>query len=421
MTGAVNQDSAVPAENGADVAFDGVLSAAGRSNPYPHYARLREIAPVYLTGDAAVLTRYGDCDRVLREAEAFPTEDAERRDAQGRAWRESPAVAMISGSMLGHNPPEHTRLRRLVSSAFTARRVQALGGEISTLIDRRLDAMAEAGADGGVLDFHELFALPLPMTVIGELLGIPERDIPWLRDKAKDLAEIFEMFGTDEGEGRADRAQLAITPYLRALAETRRAEPRADLMSALVAAREESAGSQAALTDDELVSAVSLLFLAGYETTVNLLTNSLVELLRHPDQAALLRGDPGLAAQCVEESLRYDTAVQGMTRHAAEDCEFGGVGVPAGTEVVTLLGAANRDPERFADPDRFDITRTGPKVLSFGAGIHFCLGAPLARLEASLALPAILGRFPNLAPAGEPTRRTSFNLRGYETVPVTVR
>lgn len=409
---------------GADLLFDAMTGPVGHENPYPFYAGLRALAPVYVRGgDTAILTGYEGCDEVLRDAGRFPVPDPAWMDRQGRQWRQSPALAVIGASMLAQNPPTHTGLRRLVGSAFTPARVRELSDRVGALIERRLDAMAEAGSDGGVVDFQDLLALPLPMSVIGVLLGIPEQDTPWLREHAADLSEVLDLFVGGAAIGRADAAQRAITPYLADLAERRRAEPGDDLMTAMVAARDAAPGpdGQARLSDEELIATASLLFLAGYETTVNLLTNGVVELLRHPEQAALLRADPELAASCVEELLRYDAPVQGTSRYAAADCVLGGVELAAGTELVPLIGAANRDPRRFADPDRFDITRTPAKALAFGAGIHFCIGAPLARLEASLTLPAVLRRFPKLAAAGDPVRRASFNLRGYTSVPVTVR
>jgi cytochrome P450 len=402
-------------------AFTDLFSPEGRADPYSRYARVRAIAPVCWIDGSVVLTRYDDCDRILRDAAAFPATDSSWQDKQGWPWRDHAAMESIGQSMLNKNPPEHTRLRRLVSSAFTARRMHDLSGRISELITGRLDAMAEAGAEGGPVDLHELLALPLPIAVISALLGIPESDWPWLRAQAADLSEILDLFSTEEQLGRADAAQLAITPYLHDLAGQRRAQPRDDLMTALATARDEEAGPNARLTDAELPRMVSLLFLAGYETTVNLITNGVVTLLRHPEQLRRLREDPTLAGACIEEVLRYDAPVQGTSRYSAADTVMDGVEIPAGTEILPMLGAANRDPARFADPDRFDPTRTGTKVLSFGAGVHFCIGAPLARLEASLALSALLQRFPNLELAAEPTRRGSFNLRGYSNVPVTVR
>lgn len=408
------------AEPHARSLFDDLFSPEGRQDPYTRYALLRETAPVLRYGEGnVVLTRYEDCDRVLRDHAAFPvhldSDVARRVQNEGH-----PSLLVLGESMLERNPPDHTRLRRLVSAGFTARRVQGLTERVGELVGARLDAMAEAGADGAAVDAYEYLALPLPIAVIGTLLGIPEADWSWLRGHAADLAHVIDLITTEEQLARADAAQLAITPYLDGLVAERRSEPRDDLISALVAVQDETSGPDAALTDDEMAGMLSLLFLAGYETTVNLITNGVVELLRHPEQAEPLRADPSLAGAYVEEILRYDAPVQGTGRPAAADTVIGGEEIPAGTYLSTMLGAANRDPARFQDPDRFDPTRTGGGVLSFGAGIHFCLGAPLARLEAGLALPALLRRFPKLELAAEPTRRESFNLRGYDAVPVCI-
>lgn len=431
--GSMTSDDAARADAGA--AFADLASPEGRQDPYTRYARIRAVAPAYLIpqSSAFVLTGYDGCERVLRDTAGFLVTDPAWSDRIASGWREHPSMVSIGQSLLNQNPPEHTRLRRLVSSAFTARRVGALAERVSGLIDARLDEMAEAGADGSSVDFHRALALPLPIAVIGTLLGIPEKDWPWLRDRSADLAEILDIFGTEESIAIADRAQLAVDPYLRDLAEYRRREPGDDLLSALVALRDEpddgaGGGSTggAGLDDDEIVRMVSLLFLAGYETTVNLLTNGVVALLRRPEQARRLRDDLALADSCVEEALRYDAPVQATSRIVAADTEISGVSVPAGSEVLIMIGAANRDPARFEAPDRFEIDRFEaergtPKVLSFGGGVHFCLGAPLARLEARLVLPGLVRRFPGLALGGEPGRRDSFNLRGYASVPVTLR
>lgn len=401
----------------ADATFRELLTPAGREDPYPHYARLRELSPVHPSRlGPLVLTRYEDCEAVLRSP-AFRVHDAQWLDGMVPHWRERPALAQGGMSMVFCNPPDHTRLRGLVAGAFTARRVAGLAPMVEHHVEEILDEMADAGADGSAVDLHDLFALPIPVAVIAALLGVPEQDWLWLRGLAPDLASLVDFFAGGEDFDAADRAAELFVPYFHELAARRRAEPRDDLITGLVAAAD---GSDA-LTGDEIVQTVLLLFVAGFETAVNLLTNGTLALLEHPQQLALFRAEPSLAAQVVEESLRYDAPVQGASRVAGADAVVAGRPVRKGKEVWTLLGAANRDPDQFADPDRFDITRTGVRPATFGAGAHFCLGAPLARLEARIAFTALVRRFPKLATAGPRERRVNFNLRGFNAFPVTVR
>jgi cytochrome P450 len=304
------------------------------------------------------------------------------------------------------NPPDHTRLRRLVSSSFTARRVQALRPRIAQMVQDLLVRME------GEVDFIAAFAFPLPVNVIGELLGVPSADRAQFQSLVRDWTQVLELI-TPEVLATADPAAATIRDYLAGLAAERRRTPGDDLISALVAAEEQ-------LTEDELLTMAALLFAAGFETTTNLLGNGLVALLRNPDQLELLRHQPGLADAAVEELLRYDTPVQLLSRVAWDDVEIAGVPVEGGERIVAYLGAGNRDPERFTDPDRLDLTRSDNAPLSFGGGIHFCLGAPLARLEAQIAVPALLAHFPELALAGEPERRDSLAIRGYTRLPVSL-
>jgi cytochrome P450 len=398
-----------------------LFSPAGRADPYPRYARLREIAPVFLYPDGVMLTRYEDCQAVLRDTSTFLVADAELRAAAGVGEAPHASSKLFADSMLGRNQPAHTRLRKLVSSAFTPRRVAELEPQISALISDLVDTMAEAGSDGSPVDLHELLALPLPVSVISTLLGVPDSDWPWMRALLSDLSAVLDVYTDEARMNRADAAYLGLRPYLRDLVAERAARPRDDLLTALAGAHDPSLGAAEQLTEDEVVTTAMLLFIAGYETTVNLITNGTVALLRHPDALRGLRADYSRTPAYVEEMLRYDAPVQGTSRATAAETMIGGVRVPAFTEVMIYIGAANRDPARFPDPDRFDPTRADTKVMSFGAGIHFCLGAPLARLEAGLAFPAMLDRFPSLELASEPVRRESFNLRGFDSVPLTVR
>jgi cytochrome P450 len=392
-----------------DRILDELTRPDGREDPYPRYAVLRRSAPLAVAADGAlVLTRYADCDGVLRDSRYGRDDTDEVFAALGMPdWRAFPAVYTFSTSMLSVNPPQHTRLRRLVSRVFTARQVAGLRPAVAALVDELLARLA------GSVDFVDAFAFPLPVAVIGELLGVPESDRAAFQPLVRDWTMVLDVF-TAEILQRADAAATAIREYLSDLAAERRKRPGDDLLSGLVA----GADSDERLSDDEVVTMAALLFAAGFETTTHLLGNGLVALLRHPEQLALLRDEPRLAARAVEELLRYDSPVQLTGRTVLEDTQIDGVPVAAGARVVCYLGAANRDPARFADPDRLDITREQGSPLSFGGGIHYCLGAPLARLEAQLAFPALFARYPGLRLAGDLERRDSLTLRGYLRLPV---
>jgi cytochrome P450 len=377
----------------------------GRDDPYPRYERLRSISPVVRADDGAlVVTRYADCAAVVRDGRLGHMPPDMLAFLGLPDWADHPALRQLFTSILTMNPPDHTRLRRLVSSAFTARRVQALRPAIEAIVDDLLDRMVSE------VDFVDAFAFPLPVNVIGELLGVPEPDRAQFQTLIRDWSQILEII-TPEVLAVADPAAATVRAYLAELVSLRRREPGPDLISALVAAEEE--GDR--LTEDELLTMAALLFAAGFETTTNLLANGLVAVLGNPAQAGLMHRDPVTA---VEELLRFDTPVQLVSRVAYEPVELGGVTVDAGERVVAYLGAGNRDPERFADPDRLDLARGDCAPLSFGGGIHYCLGAPLARLEAQVAFPALLRRFPHIELAGTPERRDSLAIRGFVRLPV---
>ncbi|WP_084557947.1 cytochrome P450 [Couchioplanes caeruleus] len=393
----------------ASILLDELTRVTGREDPYSRYRQLREISPLVRADDGAlVVTRHADCVAVTRDPRLghMPPHMLEFVSPN---WENHPALRHLFTSILTINPPDHTRLRRLVSSSFTARRVQALQPRITEMVDDLLDRMT------GDVDFVEAFAFPLPVNVIGELLGIPEPDRAQFQGLVRDWTLVLETMTSDVLK-IADPAAATIREYLAGLTAERRRKPADDMISALVAAEED--GEK--LSEDELLTMAALLFAAGFETTTNLLANSVVALLRNPDQLALLRDDPGLAPSAVEELLRYDTPVQLLARVAWDDIELAGVPVSGGERIVAYLGAGNRDPERFPDPDHLDLTRQDNAPLSFGGGIHYCLGAPLARLEAQIALPALVNRFPKLDFAGDPGRRDSLAIRGYTTLPVSV-
>ncbi len=382
----------------------------GRDDPYPRYEAVRRTAPVALAEDGAiVLTRYADCHAVLHDHGLGRPDSDEFFTSVGLPdWRDLPAVYSLNSSMLLANPPRHTRLRRLVSRAFTARTVQQLGPAVAGLVDSLIE-----GLEGGG-DFVDAFAFPLPVAVIGELLGVPESDRAAFQPLVRDWTMVLDVFDLDV-LAKANDAAAEIRTYLATLAGERRRNPQDDLISSLVAVRDEDG---ATLDDDEVVTMAALLFSAGFETTTHLLGNGLVALLDHPDQADLLRTDPTVVQTAIEELVRYDSSVQITSRVALDDTEVAGVPVPEGSRLICYLGAANRDPGRFSDPDRLDLTRQEGGPLSFGGGIHYCLGAPLARLEAQLAFPALLTRYPDLQLADGSERRASLTLRGYLELPV---
>jgi cytochrome P450 len=388
---------------------------AGAADPYPLYARLRALGPVLPSpGSGVYLTGYEQCQAVIRNTTGFHAQNATWMDRVRPGWREHPGLVATTDSFLFKDPPEHTRLRRLVAGAFTQRQAGVLREHIGGLAERVLDLVADAGADGSTVDLHEILAATLPISVVGHVLGVPEEDHPILREPLEGLRLSVDGSNRASNLEAIDRGGSALVEYFGALAAKRRVDPRDDVVTALASA------TGRALTEDELQQTLTLIFSAGIESMVDMLLNGLGALLAHPDQLAAVRADPGLMPGAIEEMLRYDTPVQAMGRVTAGDTEIGGVPVAAGRLVLIMLGAAHRDPAAFPDPDRFDVTRDGAAVLSFGAGVHHCLGAPLARMQAAVFFPALLARFPGLRPAGAPVRR-GFVLRGFSDFPVALR
>ncbi len=380
------------------------------ADPYPLLRELRETSPVHRLGfaDYWILTRFEDCRSVLRDqrlgkpgaGDLVPSlRGAPSRDAGG------------DRSMLFLNPPDHTRIRSLVSRAFTPRRVEELRASIEAMSRGLLDDLAAGG--GG--DLMARLAFPLPANVISELVGIPRTERDWLRPLILDLAAMLEPArGATEAE-RAKASRDMVRAYLKELIARRRAEPADDLLSGLIAAVD----GDDRLTESEMVMTVILIYGAGFETTTNLIGNMVHTLLRHPDQLARLRADRSLVPAAVEEVLRYEPPVQVDSRYAFEDVEIAGNVVQKGFVVMTLLGAANRDPAVIEDPDRFDVGRSEIPLLSFSSGIHYCLGASLARLEGQVVLEGLLDRFGTWSALEEsPPWKPRLTLRGLARLPV---
>jgi cytochrome P450 len=396
-----------------------LLSPRPDRDPYPAYDALRGHGPVLRLGGTWFVSGYAAADAVLRNP-AMIAYDSGLLDEQWSDWRANRAVALFADSMLRQNPPNHTRMRRLASGVFTARRVGRLREVIAAQVDAILDDWQglDEMALRAVVDVVSDLAYPLPIAVICALLGVPAADRGRFRRLAEDLTAVLEVRFDTEQARTAHAAAGELTAYFTDLIARRRAEPRDDLVTALAAAHD--AGGDR-LTADELMGNLALLLVAGFETTTNLLGNGLVLLLDRPEHAKRLAAEPDRAPAYVEEMLRVDSPVQLTERFAGAATTVAGVDVPAGAEMILLLGAANRDPARFERPAVFDPDRPDNAPLSFGAGAHYCLGAPLARLEAQLALPALLRRFPELEPAGRPVRRARLTLRGWATLPVRLR
>ena len=390
-------------------------TSAGRADPYPLYAALHEIGDVIDIGPGGVMVvGYDAINLVLRDP-GFRVSDESSFDKDFPAWRQNPAFVQGADWILNLNPPRHSRIRSLMARAFTARRIAGLEPAIARMADDLLDAMADRGADGGVVEFMHDFAYLLPITVICELIGIPEEDREGFRPVARDLAGIFEL-NDIETLPSINAAAVELLAYFTGLAARRRASPGDDLLSDLLAVSDAEDGR---LTDAELLHNLTLLLVAGFETTTNLLGNGLQIILQDPPAGEAVRDGSVPPAAFVQEVLRFDSPVQ-LTSRVSDGTEVNGVPVSPGAGVVTLLGAGNRDPRRFTDPARFDPMRPDGGPLSFGGGAHFCIGAALARLEGAVAFPRLLGRFPKISAAAEPTRRDTLVLRGFDVLPVTV-
>ena len=385
------------------------LSAEMAQDPYPTYAKLRGRDPVHRSRlmDAWVFSRFGDADAILRDHRHFSS-DPRKRAASGRR---ASLPDMDEPSMLFLDPPDHTRLRALVNKAFTPRAVAALEPRVRELMTTLLDAVDDPAA----FDLMEAVAKPLPVIVIAEMLGIPPEDRAQFAAWSDQRARILEPTLSPAERETAEAAMRSLDEYLMPIISERKADPKDDIISALAQAEEE--GDK--LTEREVLIMLRLLLVAGNETTTNLIGNGALALLRHPDQLAALRDDPGLIPSAVEELLRFDSPVQVDMRSVRDDCDVNGFPLRRGDSVVMLLGAANRDPDRFEAPDRLDVRRGDQNHLAFGRGIHHCLGAPLARLEGRVVLEALIERFGSMRLLDDrPAFRSSVVLRGLLSLPV---
>jgi cytochrome P450 len=382
--------------------------------PYDVYADLRANAPVTWfepTGQWLV-ARHDDVNALLRDRRLGRTYlHVASHEAMGRpadpAYLE-PFWQLIRSGMLDREPPDHTRLRRLVSAAFTPRRVESLRGTVERLAGDLVDRFVAAG--GG--DLIAGVAEPLPVTVIAELLGVPDSDRHQLRPWSADICGMYELNPTREAADRAVRACVEFSAYVRELSRSRRREPHDDLISALAQVE--------GLTEDELIGTCVLLLNAGHEASVNVTGNGWWALFRNPDQLDALRADRSLLATAVDELMRYDTPLQMFERWVLSDVTVRGVPVPRGSEVALLFGSANHDPGAFAQPERLDVTRTENPHLSFGAGIHYCLGAALARIELEASFGALLAAAPELTLVREPQWKPGYIIRGLRELLVEV-
>jgi len=393
-----------------------LLDPGIRANPYPVYREIFDGGPMHMPESTLhVLSSFADCDEVLRHPDSCS--DRMKSTATQRAVAEGQDIRPFGApGFLFLDPPDHTRLRKLVSKAFSPKVVKALEPEITGLVDGLLDKVDETGQ----FDAIEALAHPLPVAVICRLLGVPVEDEPQFSSASTILAQGLDPFVTFTGEnqGFEERmeAGLWLRGYLRELLERRRSQPAEDLMSALISVEE--SGDQ--LTEEEIVATCNLLLIAGHETTVNLIANGMLAMLRNREHWTALREDPSRASAIIEETLRFDPPVQLASRVAGADMTIGESRIPKGDIMMILLAAAHRDPAVAERPDEFDPTRGSIRHLAFGHGPHFCLGAPLARMEAAVALSAVTKRFPDARLAEEPAYKPHVTLRGMARLDVAV-
>lgn len=386
------------------------------TNPYPVYSALRDLGPIHYHAPSNLwlVTRHADVTTLLRDRRFGRSYLHIASHAEmGRPdepTEHAPFWHVIRNGMLDREPPDHTRLRNLVSKAFTPRTIERLRPRIHEIVDK----LVSDAEDLHEFDFLATLAEPLPVTVIAELLGIPENDRHQLRPWSSDICGMYELHPSNATAQKAVTACIKFGDYLRGLSRERRANPRDDLISEL--AQVALAGDR--LTEDELIGTCVLLLNAGHEASVNAAGNGLWALFRHPEQLERLRADLSLIPRAIDEMLRFDTPLQLFERWVLEDVNICGVHVPKGAELGLLFGSANRDPAVFNHPDSLDVARDPNPHVSFGAGIHFCLGAALARMEAQILFEATLRRLPRLQLVSEPCWKPGFIIRGLEALHV---
>lgn len=385
------------------------------ADPYPFFAEERCRAPIQWHDGLQMWLAFSHqaANAVLRAR------------TLGRIWHprfpDNPGSAfelIHVNSLLENEPPVHTRLRRLVAGAFSRGHVERLQPRVAALAAELADRVEEQGADGDVLDLVSCYAEPLPVWVIAELLGVPRTDWGLLRPWSNAIVRMYEYGVSDSQRNDAERAAAEFVAYLRAMVAERRHALTDDLVSSLIS---EVDSDGARLSEDELITTCTLLLNAGHEATVNVVSNGVLAMGRNPDQWQRLVQEADLIETAVEELIRYDSPLQLFERTAVAETTIADVTIPQGGKIAALLGSANRDPEVFAEPDRLDLGRADNPHLGFGAGIHFCVGAPLARLELRTSLRTLSDRFPALALAGEPPPRTEFVIRGVRRLPITIR
>lgn len=398
------------AENIVQVSRFNPLSPEFRTNPYPFYAALRATDPIHwvssIDQEGWFVTSYKEAFSILKDGRF---EKRMRIPETSEAY--GPLAHIQKNMMLFQNPPDHTRLRMLVSKAFTPHMIQELYPYIEETVNELLDAVQPTGK----VELISEFAFPLPVIVITKMLGIPVDEREQFREWANVLIRTIDLSRTEESLDQGGEVAKKLIGYFHSLIEQRRRHPQNDVMSQLIQAEEQ--GDR--LNEDELVAMCILLLIAGHETTMNLIGNGMLSLLQHPQQCEKLRDNPTLISTAIEEILRYESPTQMTVRFATEDVEIGGKVIRKGQQVYILLGAANRDPAAFSNPDQLDITRTPNHHLAFGTGIHFCLGAPLARLEADIAIRTLLRRIPTLQlDTKTPQWRGLIGFRGLHTLPI---
>jgi len=390
-----------------------LFSPEGRLDPYSRFHRLREAAPVHHSPLGIwLLTRHDDVSEALRSKQIGKDVHTFMAGRFSGDWEQHPALRKLASTMLWANPPEHTRLRQALGHALTVKRVTAFRAFIERRVDELLEPIAQAG--GG--DICNDFCFPLPLGVVAALIGISDDEAPLLREPIRDFQRTFELGMTAAELHKADQAAEFLDSYFGDLVDRTRRQPGDDLLSALIDPADESDR----LTRDELAQMCNMIIAAGSETTTFFLNNGIRLFAEHPEQADLVRANPNLVNQAVEEVLRFDPPVHMLPRTTGEPLDVAGVTIPAGSRLMVLIAAANRDPVRFPDPDRFDVTRAGQAAVSFGAGMHSCAGSRLAKMQGEIVFSTILRRFTRIEIAQPPLPRPRVTLPQVEALHIRV-